>query len=194
MGRQEAPSRCVGCSLHFPEGALDEGLCEECESELELEETSDLDDAQEEERGMRIKAMPDGTTRYYVNGIRVNEKGERFYGAACRGGGHRSPHHLLEDPSEAAGMCSQAKQVALLAMSAATMAIAASGLVDETPAVAEGEDRLLTVKETALRLSVSPGWVYHNVKALPFAVRVGTGQLRFSEAGLTAYIQAKTAA
>jgi len=46
VSRQEAPERCVGCSLRFPASALDEaGLCEDCEDEAELEINDDLDDA-----------------------------------------------------------------------------------------------------------------------------------------------------
>jgi hypothetical protein len=48
MGRQEAPERCAGCGLRFPENALDEGLCEECLDQAELEINSDFDDEGEE--------------------------------------------------------------------------------------------------------------------------------------------------
>jgi len=37
-------------------------------------------------------------------------------------------------------------------------------------------------------LTVSPGWVYHNLKRLPFTRKVG-GMLRFSANGLQRYIE-----
>jgi hypothetical protein len=44
---------------------------------------------------MKTKRMPDGTIRYHSGGFRVTKSGQRFHPAPCRGGGHRSPHHLL---------------------------------------------------------------------------------------------------
>ena len=50
------------------------------------------------------------------------------------------------------------------------------------------EDRLLTVEQVCDILSVKPGWVYHNMKKLPFVRKVG-GMLRFSSNGLQRYIE-----
>jgi predicted DNA-binding transcriptional regulator AlpA len=51
------------------------------------------------------------------------------------------------------------------------------------------EDRLLTLEELCAVLNVSPQWVYHNIKKLPFTRKVG-GMLRFSANGLQRYIEA----
>lgn len=50
------------------------------------------------------------------------------------------------------------------------------------------EERLLTVPEAAARLATSRDWIYRHAAQLPFTVRNGR-QLRFSERGLTRYIQ-----
>jgi predicted DNA-binding transcriptional regulator AlpA len=129
-----------------------------------------------------------------IKGIRF-EKGIRFHPASCRGGGHRSPHHLLDNPGTASEMCAEARSAAQLAIAAALTGLATAGLVaHEAPEAPEGEDRLLDVKEAAKRLSVSTGWLYRNAGTLPFTKRLGPWQLRFSEAGLLAYIRAKSAA
>ena len=52
---------------------------------------------------------------------------------------------------------------------------------DAVPAVPE--ERLLSVKEAAQRLATSADWLYRNADNLPFTVRVGGGQLRFSSPG-----------
>jgi len=50
------------------------------------------------------------------------------------------------------------------------------------------DDRLLSVEQVCEILTVSPGWVYHNLKRLPFTRKVG-GMLRFSANGLQRYIE-----
>jgi excisionase family DNA binding protein len=61
------------------------------------------------------------------------------------------------------------------------------------PAAAPGDgDRLLTVEQAAERLGVTKDSLYRNAKTLPFVVRLGPGQLRFSAAGIDCYIRAKT--
>ena len=48
--------------------------------------------------------------------------------------------------------------------------------------------------ETAARLmSVSPEWLYHNRKALPFASKIGRRLLRFSRNGLQRWMQSRKA-
>ncbi len=51
-------------------------------------------------------------------------------------------------------------------------------------------DRLITAKEVAKRLGVSPAWVYHR-KQLPFEVPFGTVR-RFSDHGLSEFIRKLT--
>lgn len=50
-------------------------------------------------------------------------------------------------------------------------------------------DRLLEVSEAAKRLGVSKDYLYRHAKQWPFAVRIGPGQLRFSERGLEGWIK-----
>jgi len=50
-------------------------------------------------------------------------------------------------------------------------------------------DRLLDVEETARKLGMTKDYLYRNSNDLPFSVRVGKGQLRFSEAGIDRYIK-----
>ena len=50
------------------------------------------------------------------------------------------------------------------------------------------EDRLLDVKEAAERLSTTPDWLYRHTSELPFSVRLGPNQLRFSSAGISKFI------
>lgn len=57
---------------------------------------------------------------------------------------------------------------------------------------AEG-DQLLGVEEAARRLGVSTDWLYRNAAKLPFAVRLGPRQLRFSSRGIERYIHQRQA-
>lgn len=59
------------------------------------------------------------------------------------------------------------------------------------PQSAVSGDRLLTIDQAAERLGCAKGWLYGASKTLPFAVRLGPGQLRFSAAGMDRYIKAK---
>ena len=59
------------------------------------------------------------------------------------------------------------------------MTVPASGTREPSP-----PDRLLEVSEAAKRLGVSKDYLYRHAKQWPFAVRVGPGQLRFSEHAL----------
>jgi predicted DNA-binding transcriptional regulator AlpA len=45
-------------------------------------------------------------------------------------------------------------------------------------------DRLLSAEEAAKRLGMSREWVYKNAERLPFALRIGTRTMRFSERGI----------
>jgi excisionase family DNA binding protein len=87
-------------------------------------------------------------------------------------------------------MCEKAKRVALLAVSAVTTAIAASGLGDDVEVAASEGDRLLTIDEAATRTGLSKDQLYRR-KDLPFRVKVGPAQVRFSETGIEKWVRAK---
>ena len=59
--------------------------------------------------------------------------------------------------------------------------------VETSPRAQSGQ--LLKVKEAASRLDVSEDWLYHQASRLPFAVRLGPRQLRFSAEGIERYIR-----
>jgi len=52
------------------------------------------------------------------------------------------------------------------------------------------DDKLLSVEEVCQVLNVNSHWLYHNVKKLPFARKVG-GNLRFSSNDLQRWIAAQ---
>ncbi len=58
---------------------------------------------------------------------------------------------------------------------------------DATRAAAR-RDRLLGVEEAAVKLGVTPDWLYRHHKNLPFTVRHGR-PVRFSELGIEQYIR-----
>jgi predicted DNA-binding transcriptional regulator AlpA len=51
------------------------------------------------------------------------------------------------------------------------------------------EDRLLTVKEAALKLGTTPSSLYASADTYPFTVRQSAGRLRFSLNGIERYIE-----
>jgi predicted DNA-binding transcriptional regulator AlpA len=53
------------------------------------------------------------------------------------------------------------------------------------------EDRLLDAPEAAKLLSVSPDWLYHNCKKLPFTRKLGHKLLRFSYQGILKWMDSK---
>jgi len=53
-----------------------------------------------------------------------------------------------------------------------------------------GGDRLLGVKEAAAKLGTTEDWLYRHDK-LPFVVRLGKKQVRYSEAGIDRYIRSR---
>ncbi len=61
------------------------------------------------------------------------------------------------------------------------------------PQVGNDGDRLLTVKEAASLLGVSPRWLYRRSGKLPFARRLSRKCLRFSKTGLQKWRARKTA-
>jgi len=52
-------------------------------------------------------------------------------------------------------------------------------------------DCLVGAKEAAARLAVTVDYLYRHADKLPFTVRVGPGQLRFSSNGIERYIQTR---
>jgi predicted DNA-binding transcriptional regulator AlpA len=97
---------------------------------------------------------------------------------------------VADDPTLARELPSTAI-AALLAKCAALQSALAAALLGsrQTPQnAADGEDRLLTVDETAAKLSVTREWLYRRDKRLGFAVKLSDGTLRFSSVALEAYI------
>ena len=50
-------------------------------------------------------------------------------------------------------------------------------------------DEWVDIDKAAAVLSVSPDWIYHNVKRLPFARKIGPRQLRFSVHGMQKWME-----
>jgi len=87
-------------------------------------------------------------------------------------------------------MSDPAKNKALLVhLTAEELAAVVQDAVKAALRSAPKEDRLLTVEHVAEILNVTPEWIYHNTKKLPFTRKVG-GMLRFSANGLQRYIEA----
>jgi excisionase family DNA binding protein len=61
----------------------------------------------------------------------------------------------------------------------------------ERRADAVPEDHLLTVEEAAERLGTSRDWLYRKAHKLPFTVRLGPRQLRFSSRGIDRYLRTR---
>ena len=61
--------------------------------------------------------------------------------------------------------------------------------VNGHPTNGEGADCLVGAKEAAARLSVTADYLYRHADELPFTVRPGPGQVRFSSDGIARYIQ-----
>lgn len=109
--------------------------------------------------------------------------------------GEASIEVLLADPAKVAAVEPErvpglllevaARRQALDALQAALVARALFGPTAE----ARKEDRLLKVEEAAERLGTTEGWLYRHSKRLPFVVRPGRGQLRFSLKSIDDYIR-----
>ena len=94
-------------------------------------------------------------------------------------------------PKQLAGLAAvlSAMTTAVLARSVAS----AVGRAEPTHEVTEpGPDRLLTAKEAADLLNVTPRWLYR--RQLPFARRLSRRAVRFSEAGLRRWLTRQNAA
>ena len=98
--------------------------------------------------------------KYYYNGIhRYTEpppSTRRKASCLRKAPKHILPTELICDPTLAAEACEEAKRAALLAASALTTAIAASGLADDTRV---GNEDLVDAPTLARRLNVKTSWV-----------------------------------
>ena len=63
--------------------------------------------------------------------------------------------------------------------------------VNGHPTNGDGADCLVGAKEAAARRSVTADYLYRHADELPFTVRPGPGQLRFSSNGIARYIQTR---
>jgi predicted DNA-binding transcriptional regulator AlpA len=102
-----------------------------------------------------------------------------------------SLHDLLRDPTHVAHVPLQAIPALLCQLAGLQSALLARLLTDSTPPSiqAADPDGLLDVAETAQRLGTSKDWLYRHADQLPFTVRLGPRQLRFSAHGLAQYIR-----
>lgn len=83
----------------------------------------------------------------------------------------------------------------LLKIAAALVVLAARSPTNGSPGdskaidVPDAPDVLLTVADAAVRLNVTPRWLYANHGRLPFTRRLSRKALRFSERGLERWLQ-----
>jgi predicted DNA-binding transcriptional regulator AlpA len=102
---------------------------------------------------------------------------------------------IADKPTAAASLRSH-EVAALLIRCAAVQTALAAALTGhplperESPSVST-PGQLLTVKEAAARLGISPFTLYQNARRYPFTVRIGRA-LRFSESGLAVWIQRRS--
>ena len=98
---------------------------------------------------------------------------------------------LLRDPMRIDAVPPYAIPPLLCQLAALQSALAARLLTP--PASTEGHaaegDTLLDVAETARRLGTTKDWLYRHANRLPFTVRMGPRQLRFSANGLARYLR-----
>jgi hypothetical protein len=93
---------------------------------------------------------------------------------------------LAQDPTKAASLAPEVLRVVILRCASILAACATPGQSTESALPSGPEDRLLTVREAAAKLSVSPDALYRHAGRYPFTVRLGT-RVRFSLQGLERY-------
>jgi predicted DNA-binding transcriptional regulator AlpA len=99
---------------------------------------------------------------------------------------------LADDPARAGDVPVELVPVLVLRVAGILAALSTRAAPTERAGnEAAGDDELLDVSQTAVRLAVSRDWVYRHGKALPFAVRVGHRHLRFSSRGLERWLRAR---
>ena len=98
---------------------------------------------------------------------------------------------LLRDPMRIDAVPPYAIPPLLCQLAALQSALAARLLVQPAPTDGHGTDAdtLLDVGEAARRLGTSTDWLYRHADRLPFTVRMGPRQLRFSAMGLARYLR-----
>jgi predicted DNA-binding transcriptional regulator AlpA len=100
---------------------------------------------------------------------------------------------VIQDPKCASDIPPKLIPPLLTQISAAQSALAAELLrvfeLEERDRESRGVDRLLTVAEAATRLSVTKYWLYSHASQLPFIVRIGNRNVRFSEQGIGRYLR-----
>jgi predicted DNA-binding transcriptional regulator AlpA len=96
---------------------------------------------------------------------------------------------LAREPGRAADVPAEAIPGLLAQLAAAQTALAGRLLAMPSGTARAPSEELLTVEEAARRLATTPDWLYRRARRLPFAVRVGPRQLRFSSAGIDRYIR-----
>lgn len=84
---------------------------------------------------------------------------------------------------------------ALLAQLAAAQSVLAARLLGNGNATPPSQPteagKLLDADAAAERMQMSKNWLYKNAAKLPFAVRVGSRSLRFSETGLEKWMRSR---
>jgi predicted DNA-binding transcriptional regulator AlpA len=102
-----------------------------------------------------------------------------------------SLHDLLRDPTQVAHVPLQAIPALHCQLAGLQSALLARLLTDSAPMGIQPADAdgLLDVTETAQRMGTSKDWLYRHADQLPFTVRLGPRQLRFSAHGLAQYIR-----
>jgi predicted DNA-binding transcriptional regulator AlpA len=106
----------------------------------------------------------------------------------------RDTRELLEGLAPLEGMSAE-EAADLLAKASRLQANLAAYLASERvrqPALAPsgvGPSRLLTPRQAAERLGVSPRWIYRHAASLPFTRRLSSRVLRFHEGELEKYLR-----
>jgi predicted DNA-binding transcriptional regulator AlpA len=102
---------------------------------------------------------------------------------------------LIDTPERITEIPAAAVPVLLAKLASVQSLLTSRLLLDSTtrsvePAVTDNE-RLLTAKEAAPILGVTPHWLYRHAKKLPFTRRLSRKVLRFSESGIRRYMSIK---
>jgi excisionase family DNA binding protein len=105
---------------------------------------------------------------------------------------------LLNDPTRCADLPLETVPVVLMQIASGLTRLTAlqdalAARMAQAPGAArnrghQGADRLLSVREAAERLGMSPDWVYRHAKQLPFTRRVGRRALRIDPDGLVRWL------
>ena len=113
---------------------------------------------------------------------------------------HPTVGQVILDPEQARDVPADLvpKYIVSLATLLSRVEMAVGALSHRLPVVFNGKtvqtesgDRLLNVKQAAVRLGRSSDWLYRRAAKLPFTVRNGRG-VQFSEAGIEQWIHART--